>query len=383
MQPQSNPEPLEAWICDQIRARGPVTVAQFMAWALYHPTYGYYTAGPNIGPRGDFTTSPEASPAFGRLFARHLQEIDDLLGQPSPLTVIECGPGRGTLASDLLDTLQSEQPGLYARLRYRLVEVSPALVSAQRDRLLSRHASVAHWHSSVGEIPAGVEGAVIANEFVDAFPVHVPANVDGALLEQFVALDKGDHLMLSFRPPSSPDLTRFLREQAISLEPGQRIEINLAAGEWLGELSRIFNRGVVTIIDYGDEAHARYSPARREGTVLGYYGGKVTDNILAHPGKQDLTALVDFTALQSASRQAGFTVACLTRQAHFLLGLGLGTTLTAESAATSVEAALQYRRGLQALISMEGLGRFHVLLLSKQLSPDQTSTLSALSYAGV
>jgi SAM-dependent MidA family methyltransferase len=73
----------------------------------------------------------------------------------------------------------------------------------------------------------------------------------------------------------------------------------------------------------------------------------------------------------------------MTRQANFLLGLGLGTTLTAESATTSVEAALQYRRGLQALISMEGLGRFHVLLLSKQLSPNQTSTLSALSYAGV
>jgi SAM-dependent MidA family methyltransferase len=383
MQPQSDLEPLEWWIRDRIRESGPVTVAQFMAWALYHPDYGYYTAGPNIGPRGDFTTSPEASPAFGRLFARHLQDIDELLGHPSPFDAIECGPGRGTLASDLLDTLQAEQAGLYARLRYRLVEISPSLVSVQRDRLLPGHASVARWLGSVQEIPAGAQGAVIANEFVDAFPVHVLANQDGAIVEQFITLDKEGNLALTYLPTSSPDLERFLEEQAITLEPGERIEINLAANEWLGQLSDVFDRGVVTIIDYGDAAPTRYSPARREGTLLGYYGGKVTDNILAHPGKQDLTALMDFTALQSAAHQAGFTVAGMTRQSNFLLGLGLGTTLTAESATTSLEAALQYRRGLQALISMEGLGRFHVLLLSKNLSPEQTSSLAALTYAGL
>src|SRR5713226_2846912 len=103
MEAQSEAKSLESWIGEQIRQSGPVTVAQFMAWALYHPDYGYYTTGPNIGPRGDFTTSPEASPAFGRLFAEHLKEIDDLLGHPTPFDAIECGPGRGTLASDLLD----------------------------------------------------------------------------------------------------------------------------------------------------------------------------------------------------------------------------------------------------------------------------------------
>jgi SAM-dependent MidA family methyltransferase len=380
MHPQSDPEPLKSWISDQIRESGPVTVAQFMAWALYHPTYGYYTAGPNIGPRGDFTTSPEASPAFGRLLARHLQEIDDLLGHPKPFDAIECGPGRGTLAADLLDTLQSEHADLYARLRYRLVEISPALASAQHDTLLPGHASVTRWYSGLEELSGRVQGAVIANEFVDAFPVHVLANAGGATQEQFVTLDSSGNLALTYLPPSSPDLARFLQEQAITLEPGQRIEINLDANEWLGRLSRIFDRGIVTIIDYGAEAPTRYSPARREGTLLGYYGGKVTDNILAHPGKQDLTALVDFTALQSAALKEGFTLAGMTRQAPFLLGLGLGTTVTAESATSSLDAALQYRRGLQALISMEGLGRFHVLLLSKNVPPEQTDTLSALTY---
>ena len=137
----------------------------------------------------------------------------------------------------------------------------------------------------------------------------------------------------------------------------------------------------MTIIDYGDKAPERYSPARREGTLLGYYGGSVTDNVLAHPGEQDLTALVDFTALEGDAQHAGFDVVGMTRQANFLLGLGLGTVVTPESTTRSVDDALQYRRGLQALVSMEGLGRFHVLLLAKNMDLRAAAGLSALKYA--
>src|SRR2546426_1485088 len=94
------------WIRERIEERGPATVAQFMEWALYHPQFGYYSSGPNIGPRGDFTTSPEASPAFGWLMATHISEIDSLLGHPSSFDLIECGPGLGTMAWDLLGALK-------------------------------------------------------------------------------------------------------------------------------------------------------------------------------------------------------------------------------------------------------------------------------------
>jgi SAM-dependent MidA family methyltransferase len=383
MQPQSDPSPLESWIKDQIRRDGPVTMALFIAWALYQPEYGYYTTGPNIGPRGDFTTSPEASPAFGRLMARHIQEIDQLLGHPARFDVIECGPGRGTLASDLLDSLQAENPNLYRRLRYRLVEVSPALTAAQRERLLPQHEPVVEWYTSIEDIPSGCQGAVVANEFVDAFPVHVLENRKGTILEQYVTLDAGGELTLTNLPVSNPALPLFLEEQHVDLEPGERVEVNLAVQGWLKQLSAVFDEGIVTIIDYGDPAPERYSLARREGTLLGYYGGKVTDNILGHPGQQDITALVDFTALKTAGQRAGFDILGMTRQAHFLLGLGLGTTITAEAAAGSVEAALDYRRGIHALVSMEGLGRFHVLLLARNVDLRQASGLSALKYSMV
>jgi SAM-dependent MidA family methyltransferase len=227
-------------------------------------------------------------------------------------------------------------------------------------------------------------GAVIANEFVDAFPVHVVENYGGVVSEQYVGLAEDGALRFAYGPPSDPRLPNFLERYNIVLEPGQRVEINLGAEEWAKELGEIMAAGVVTVMDYGDTQPARYSDARREGTLLGYYGGAVTHDILAHPGRQDLTALVDFTALLDSCREAGFDLLAMTRQANFLIGLGLGTTETVEGSAEDVQGALDIRRGLQALVSMEGLGRFHVMLLSKGIDfAAAQSTLSGLKYAGV
>jgi SAM-dependent MidA family methyltransferase len=383
-QPDSQTQQFEQWLRQRIHERGPITVAEFIEHALYDARYGYYTCGPNIGPRGDFVTSPEASQAFGRLLATHVAEVDSLIEQPPHLDVIECGPGKGTLARDLLDELRASSPDLYSRVRYRLVEVSPVLAQSQRDALLPAHAEVVQWCTSLEELPPGRLGAVIANELMDAFPVHVLENRAGDILEEFVHVNSDDELALVLLPVSDTGLQAFLEEEGIALQPGERIEVNLLAEKWLGDLYSVLDKGLTLLIDYGDEAPSRYSPARREGTLLAYYAGGVTESILSHPGKQDITALVDFTALQNAARRTGFRVLGITRQASFLLGLGLGTTHTAESVAgTNVESAISYRQGLQALVSMEGLGRFHVLLLSKGIKPeDARATLSGLKYAG-
>jgi SAM-dependent MidA family methyltransferase len=287
------------------------------------------------------------------------------------MRVVEFGPGLGTLARDLLDRLKRDEPDLYARVRYTLVDVSPALVATQRERLFPDHEQLVEWRSADDALPHGTAGAVIANEVVDAFPVHVVENRGGALREHYVALDGGGLLELEYGPLSDTNLERFLSENAIALEPGERVEINLAVEDWLARLGARLKRGVVLIVDYGDTAPSRYSPARREGTLLGYHGGAVTDNVLARPGEQDLTALVDFTALERAAVRAGFGVVGLTRQAPFLLGLGLGTDLTPEGEAAGLDDALAMRRGMHALIDMDGLGRFHVLLLSKGLEIDR------------
>lgn len=378
------PTPLELWLVKQIREVGPITVAEFMGHALYHPDYGYYTTGPNIGPRGDFVTSPEASPAFGRLFATHISDVDALLGKPSTFHVIEFGPGRGTLALDLLGEVQASNPELYGRLKYWLVDISPALRALQQSRLLPEHGTKVEWLADAADLPRGLAGAVIANEVVDAFPVHVIEMHDGYLHEQCVNADENGKLTIEHKLLSNQRLLSFLSDAGIELADGEQIEVNLDVDKWLADLSEAFERGVVTLIDYGDESPGRYSPTRREGTLLGYYAGTVTDSILAHPGQQDLTALVDFTALRRSAEGAGFNILGATRQANFLLGLGLGTTHKPETAINSnnIQELMQYRKGLQSLISMDGLGRFHVLLLTKGLEEEGTRQgLSALKYA--
>lgn len=379
----SETELFERWLRVRIRERGPLTVAEFIEHALYHPRFGYYMGGPNIGPRGDFVTSPEASPAFGKLLATHVADVDALLDSPRSLEVVECGPGNGTLARDLLVELSVAHPELYRRLRYWLVEISPALVQTQQEALLPVHGEVVNWCSSLGQLPRGLQGAVIANELIDALPVHVLEKTESDLLEQFVYVNDEGKLGLKLGPVSDASLLAFVEQETIELRNGERIEVNMLAEKWLDDLTRVLNRGVALLIDYGDEAPGRYSPARREGTLLAYYAGGVTESILSHPGNQDITALVDFTALQNAARRTGFDVLGITRQSSFLLGLGLGTTHTAESVAgMSFDAVIKYRRGLQTLISMEGLGRFHVLLLSKGLLPEQArGGLSGLKYA--
>ena len=382
----SHDNPLLDWIVEQITIEGPVTFARFMEWALYHPEYGYYSAGPALGPRGDFTTSPEASPAFGKLLARHVIEIDALLDKPDPLHLIECGPGNGTLAADLLEALAGAAPSLYQRVHYWLVEVSAALAARQKSLLLAQYSPKMQWVTDLSAIPPGCDGALIANEVVDAFPVHVLENVNGRLAEHFVDLGGGEdaRIRIRFGEPSSSALTNFLTRYSIDLQPGQKVEINLAISGWIGQVADVLRRGVATVIDYGDISPARYSDARLEGTLLGYFGGSVTDNLLAHPGRQDLTALVDFTALADDAALVGLTKVAITRQVNFLLGLGLGTTLTAENGGMGLGSALRDRRGLQALVSPEGLGKFHVLLLSKGLDPGTTAAaLSGLQYADI
>lgn len=384
MAAQFKREPLAGWIRRRIEVMGPATLAQFISWALYHPVHGYYTRGPAIGPRGDFTTSPEASPAFGRLLANHVADVDLLLDGPAQFNIIECGPGHGTLAYDLLAALQKERPDLYARTRYWLVEVSPALKQSQMRLLQSEHVGKVTWTKSLPELPAPLDGVIIGNEFIDAFPVNVLENDGGALKERYVGLTRAGDFKIVPGEVSDARLLDFVGRYGLDLALGESLEVNLGIADWLRDAANTLARGVVTLIDYGDVQPARYSAARRQGTLLGYYGGSVTHHILEHPGEQDLTALVDFTALSDQAEQAGFTVLSLTRQAAFLVGLGLGTSVTPDVAGADVQALLAYRRGLQALISMDGLGKFHVLVLCKNLEAKCVRRgLSGLKYEGL
>ncbi|MCH8168521.1 MAG: SAM-dependent methyltransferase, partial [Proteobacteria bacterium] len=153
----------------QIRADGPITVADYMALCLGHPRHGYYTTRDPLGAAGDFTTAPEISQMFGEMIGLWLARVWADAGRPAPFRLVELGPGRGTLMADALRAAGAA-PGFAEAADLWLVETSPALRAAQAKRLADTHGG-ARWADRLEEVPGG-PCLLVANEFLDALPMR-------------------------------------------------------------------------------------------------------------------------------------------------------------------------------------------------------------------
>ncbi|HET8626597.1 MAG TPA: SAM-dependent methyltransferase [Thermomicrobiales bacterium] len=369
----SNPD-LVAAVRDEIAAAGGrITFARYMDLALYHPRHGYYLgAAERPGRTGDFITSPELSPLFGHCLMRQAREVWDLLGRPTPFTVIEYGAGGGRLARDLLVAARAEAPDFAADLRYVLHEANPHRRAEAARRLadagVAKRASLEAPGEEAGAAP--VAGLILTNEFVDALPVHRVVCRDGAPLERYVAWD-GGWFAEELGPPSTPRLAAALAAGGVRLAEGQSAEVNLAAGDWLAGAARRLSRGVILTIDYGYPTAELYDSIRQNGTFLCYYRHATADDPYARVGHQDMTAHVDFGALERAGAAAGLATLGLTTQAHFLTGLGLGELLVAgQTPDRALGDYLADRAAVLALIAPRGLGGFRVLAQARDLPPD-------------
>jgi SAM-dependent MidA family methyltransferase len=372
---------LRDYLRDRIVAGGGrITFRDYMDAALYAPGTGYYAAGAvALGRGGDFVTSPEVHPAFGQLLAHWLARVDAALDRPDPFQAVEMGAGSGRLAADLLAALYSDHPDLFTRVRYHIVERSAGLRAQQEQLLAGLPGARVTWSDSLATLsPGSITGAIFSNELVDAFPVHRVAMTTDGLQELFVGLDAAGNLCEVAGPPSTPALAAHLAWLGVAPPVGVRSEINLDAVEWMRAVAGVLDRGVVLTIDYGDSAERIYSDLRPDGTLLCYTQGTVGADPFAAPGAQDMTAHVDFTALQQAGAEAGLPTTTLTRQMHFLVDLGIGDLLAAVGPAYEAQAAtlgvraattamLDERSRLFRLIDPDGLGRFHVLVQARGL----------------
>ena len=323
---------LRALIAERIRDRGPLTAAEFMDLALYHPTLGYYTRAPHrTGRAGDFFTSVDVGPQFGALLASQIDEMNRLLAADgsSVFDLVEAGAGNGQLARDLLDAAESTYPGLYAVTRLTLVETSAAARAVQPDTL-GRHRT--RLAASPVTIPDKICGAILANELLDALPTHAVTMTSEGLREIYIDL-VGDRFVERTGPPSIPELAGYLARLDVDLAPGWRGEINLAAVEWVRTAARRLERGFMILIDYGHTAGELYSENHNAGTLTTFHRhlvGAVGDDPhqpggpawLTHPGEQDITAHVDLTSVAAAAEAEGLDVLGLLDQSYFLLGLG-------------------------------------------------------------
>lgn len=358
--------PLAAWLHRQAQAVGGIPFADFMAQALYHPQYGYYMAPrQRIGKSGDFFTSSSVTAVFGRLVARQLAEMAELLGDAN-FQVVEQGGGEGHLALDILDALAVEAPRLYSRLTYTLIEVSQDNRQRQAGNLAA-HAERLVWADENDWTIAS--GCFLSNELVDAFPVHVVEKHAGALQEVFV-VSHDDAFVEELRAASNPLLAGHFAWLGCGPVEGNRAEVNLAAPAWLRGVARRITRGFVLTIDYGYPAQELYALHRRAGTLMCYHRHQADDNPYERVGEKDITAHVDFTALRKAGDEVGLATLWFGEQYRFLLGLGFFEELVRlEAAAPTEKEARALRLTLKNLILPDaGMGEtFKVLVQGKNV----------------
>ncbi len=369
---------LERLIRDQIATVGPITFARFMALALYAPDIGYYrvpAARPGRG--GDFLTAPETHPIFGAAVGRQLDEIHRRLGGPVRFVVREYGAGAGALGLAVLRAVTGQgplgriagSPALAAAIRYAPIEINPH----RRAELVERLTVAGFGPLLEADLPpeAPETGAVVANEFLDALPVHRVVGRPGGIRELLVDWTDGRFVEVE-GPPSTAALGTRLEDEGIVLGDGARAEICLELDRWVGEVSRGLARGAVLAIDYGYPAVELYGPERAGGTLRAYAGHRVHDDWARAVGRQDLTAHVDFSALDRAAEAAGLTPLGLTSQAEFLVGIGTDELLEAirSDPATTMEDWLAVRSAVRRLLDPRALGGFRVDVLGRSLAAE-------------
>lgn len=350
----------------RIRREGPLTFAEYMKLALYHPALGYYSSRvPRAG--GDYRTSPAITGTFGLLIARVLRRMWLALGEPNSFTIVEVGGGGGDLAAAAIAALPDSLRG---HTIWRFVEPFEKVRSLQAERLQDLPVRV-EWSSHLNEPPA--VGCVIANEVLDNFPVHVYEVASGGASEVHVDVE-GDRLVETLGEPSAGSSVPYLHETLGHLDDGDRFEARPGVEDWCRQAAGALERGYLLVIDYGDTTPDLWIK-RPAGTIVTYRDEMMGLDPLSSPGEFDITAHVDFSALQEAATRADLSPLMLLSQRDFLESMGISEIATAlrrkqqkaQEAGDNMQAMhiLGERGRIQTLTARGGLGDLLVFLAAK------------------
>lgn len=347
--------PLTGLLFTRIRESGPVDIGTFMSLALGHPVHGYYMTRDPFGAKGDFTTAPEISQMFGETLGAWAADVWVKLGAPSRFSLVECGPGRGTLMADALRATR-RVPGFHASLAVHLVETSPVL-RAYQERALKGFAVT--WHDTLETLPANGPLVLLANEFLDALPVRQIVKTASGWAERALILDAQGSLAfgISPAPDSLPPLVRF------SAREGDIAEIAPERTAFVRSLAVRLRRqkGAALFVDYGYERPA-------SGETLQAVKNHAFAPVLEEIGRADLTAHVDFSAIAEAARVEAVSVYGPVAQGSFLERLGLMARADIVLKAASPVQAKDIREAAARLLDPAQMGGlFKVLALYEGL----------------
>lgn len=363
-EPSADAQAASRALCARIAAEildagGWISFARFQELALYAPGLGYYAGGSRkFGAEGDFITAPEITPLFGRSLARQMAQV---MAQSAPV-ILEAGAGSGRLAADLLLALDALG---CAPERYLILELSGELAARQRETVAREAPTLASRVEWLRELPDTFSGCIVANELLDAMPVHAVAWRAEGLFERGVALAVDGGFVWEERPAQGALAAAMAQLDATPPHAG---EVSLAARAWTAEWGRRLAKGALILIDYGLPGRELYHPQRGSGTLRCHYRQRAHDEPFWWPGLSDITTHVDFTAVAEAGYAAGLDVLGYTSQANFLMNCDFGELL-AERQAAGGDAAAKALGAAQFLLSANEMGElFKVIALGRGLS---------------
>ncbi len=338
----------------------------YMATVLYHPLYGYYTAGSHkIGSTGDFITAPELGPLFAYGLARQIQPI--LLKHPD-FCLLEFGAGTGILAINLL--LELDKLNCLPR-EYYILDLSAELIDRQKQtakQLPKNLSEKIFWLNTLPE-DNSFEGIILANEVVDAMPVNLFHIENNKISELGLTLINNDLVWKEHKPDNY--LLNYIQQNILPIIPDKTqsyiSEVNLLAQDWLASISQCLAQGTIIIIDYGFKRQEYYHHDRNQGTLMCHYRHFAHQDPLLYPGLQDITAHVDFTSLAETALENNLEVASFLTQAHFLLANNILDYFEINNNITE-QNVFSLKQQLKKLTSPSEMGElFKVLILNKNI----------------
>lgn len=360
-------------ILNEIKSRGGISFKDFMDYALYYPSLGYYTSNKEkIGGHGDFFTSSELDPVFGQLLAKQFNEIYEKHFKGKKITIVEIGSGKGFLAYDILNHIKNHYPEFYQNVEFISIEKSPFHLESQKMLLKDFNVK---WYENIENLEY-IEGIIYSNELFDALPVHLIKNVKNEIYEIYLNEQNGE--IIEELRPANKEILDYIDALKINIPEGMATEINLIAVDLIKKIGKKLKKGFVFTVDYGYPSKELYKPYRMRGTLLCYYKHTYNENYYENVGLQDITSHVNFSALAYYGKSVGLEFTGFTDQAHFLTNLGLADIMIDLQEKGDYKSYERLNR-LKTLILPKGMGeKFKILIQHKNIQSPDLSGLKIL-----
>jgi SAM-dependent MidA family methyltransferase len=374
-------------LAERMRSDGPLTFGAFMEAALYDPSLGYYRRGvATMGRDGDYLTSAEIDPLFGYAIGSLAASVWEAMERPERFVLRDVGGGSGALMESALRWAAVQRPAFAEALWGEIVERS----APDRERQGRRLGPLGERVTWVEDVAVGktvgepVRGLIVANELLDAQPVH-RLQWDGERWQElYVGLSAGGGFEDQSGPVSDAVLLAPLAEVVAS--DGQIVEVCPTVEPLVAALATTLEAGVLALFDYGYRRERLYASWRRRGTLMTFYRHTAGEDPYQRVGEQDLTAHVDVDAVLAAGLSAGLSAYEVQSQAEFLSAVGAAAMESVAegtgAGGRGVESYLSRRRAVEMLTDPGGLGRIQVMAFGRGLDAEIMGLGAAFEEAG-